>query len=137
MPRIRVKRIYDAPDPTDGFRVLVDGLWPRGLKRGDARIDLWAKNIAPTPQLRRWFAHDPDKWTEFQKRYRQELADNPAFSELRATLRLHRVVTLLYGARSTAHNHALVLQQVLQRRRKTSKPSKRRPQPSPRRSTRT
>ncbi|HWX49351.1 MAG TPA: DUF488 domain-containing protein [Roseomonas sp.] len=112
MSEIRVKRAYDPPSADDGTRVLVDRLWPRGLKRDGAKIDVWLKNIAPSADLRRWFAHDPAKWPGFQDRYRAELASNAALDELLTLIRQHKRVTLLFGARDTAHNNAVVLQAV-------------------------
>src|SRR5262245_6372310 len=113
---IALKRIYAERSPEDGFRVLVDRLWPRGLAKATAGIDLWFKDAAPSPDLRRWFNHDPDRWQEFQRRYRAELADNgAALATLSDLAREHRKLTLLYAARDTKHNHAVVLQDMLQR----------------------
>lgn len=110
----QLKRVYDAPSVTDGRRVLVDRLWPRGLTRGAAAIDLWLPQVAPSPALRRWFAHDPDRWSQFRARYQAELAlPNPQLTALRGLLDDTRV-TLLYGARDPLHNHAVVLAQILQ-----------------------
>lgn len=105
--RFSLKRAYAEPDPDDGFRVLVDRLWPRGLRKADAKIDLWLREIAPTPALRRWFGHQPARWEVFQERYRAELAVNPAVETLRGLDAAH--VTLIYAAKDEAHNHALVL----------------------------
>lgn len=114
---IKLKRAYEAPSRQDGFRVLVDRLWPRGIKKEEARLDLWLKEVAPSPALRTWFAHDPAKWQEFQRRYRAELADKEdALEVLRAKSR-HGVVTLVYAARDEEHNGALVLKSVLEARR--------------------
>ncbi len=111
---VTLKRAYDPPAGTDGERILVDRLWPRGLTKGDARIDRWLKDVAPSAELRRWFGHDPDKWPEFERRYRAELKDNPALSELRALVR-QRDVTLVYGAKDQSHNQAVVLKHILDR----------------------
>jgi uncharacterized protein YeaO (DUF488 family) len=112
---IRVKRVYEKPSRTDGFRVLVDRLWPRGLSRERAAVDLWMKGVAPTPALRKWFGHDPARWTGFQRRYGEELRKNPkAVDVLRKRGRDH-TVTLVYGARDTEHNGAVVLKGVLDR----------------------
>ena len=111
---IMLKRAYDAPTDSDGERILVDRLWPRGLSKDRARIDHWLKAVAPSTGLRQWFGHDPAKWAEFQQRYRAELHDNPAFAELRSIVRGKRV-TLVYAARDTLHNEAVVLQQLLDR----------------------
>lgn len=109
----RVRRIYDPPEEGDGLRVLVDRLWPRGVTRDRAAIDLWLKEVAPSPELRRWFGHDPEKWDEFSRRYRVELEGRSAeLGQLREVLQTGPV-TLLYGARDTAHNHALVLADYL------------------------
>jgi uncharacterized protein YeaO (DUF488 family) len=106
---IRVKRIYEAPGKDDGARVLVDRVWPRGVSKEEADLALWLKDIAPSTALRKWFGHDPARWDEFQKRYREELdADQAAVDELRGLLKKGRV-TLLYGARDTEHNQAVAL----------------------------
>ncbi len=106
---IKLKRVYEKPDEKDGFRILVDRLWPRGLTKEKAAVDLWLKNIAPTTELRKWFNHDPEKWKEFEKKYLKELQKNEeTVSELRAHLK-KSVVTLLYGAKDEVHNEALVL----------------------------
>src|SRR4051794_40804955 len=110
---VRPKRAYDPPAQEDGLRVLVDRLWPRGLKRDTARIDVWLKDIAPSDALRRWFGHDPARWLEFRERYKAELAGNPALAELRATVGQGGPVTLLFGARDLQHNNAVVLRDAL------------------------
>ena len=111
---ILLKRAYEPPGPEDGFRVLVDRLWPRGVSKDAARIDWWFKEIAPSPSLRKWFGHDPLKWDEFRKRYFQELDQNPeAVGQL--VEHLHRgPVTLVYGAKDKAHSHALALKTYLE-----------------------
>ena len=110
---IRIKRAYDSPEPTDGLRVLVDRLWPRGLSKKKARIDEWRKDLAPSDVLRRWFGHDPRKWSEFKRRYRQELRrKTEELRELAGQARKGRV-TLLYGARDEKHNNVVVLKEVL------------------------
>lgn len=113
MRRIAIKRVYEPAGKNDGFRVLVDRLWPRGLSKDEADIDIWAKDVAPSSELRKWFGHDPAKWTEFQAKYRQELSAHEA--ELHDLLEqaADRHVTLLYGARDTEHNQAVVLKDVL------------------------
>jgi uncharacterized protein YeaO (DUF488 family) len=114
-PPIRLKRAYDAPSATDGVRVLVDRLWPRGIKKTDACIDHWFKDLAPSTELRQWFAHDPARWEEFRRRYRAELANSSGrLDELRNLARAHRV-TLIYAARDEAHNDAVVLRDELTR----------------------
>lgn len=110
---IHLKRVYEEKADDDGYRILVDRLWPRGLSKAKAGVDLWLKDIAPSTELRQWFDHDPAKWAEFQRRYRDELAGNAAVV---ATLRAHikaGPVTLLYGARDTEHNDAVVLRDYL------------------------
>lgn len=112
--RVRTKRIYEAPRRADGYRVLVDRLWPRGVSKESARIAAWAKELAPSTALRRWFGHAPGRWSEFSRRYRRELQACPIeLDALRAHAR-RRTVTLLYAARDPEHNHARVLQAVLE-----------------------
>lgn len=115
--RIRLKRVYEPPAATDGVRVLVDRVWPRGVAKDKAAIDHWLKAVAPSTALRQWFGHDPARWAEFGRRYRAELAQNP--EALVALRRLARrgTMTLLYGARDTEHNQAVVLKAVLESRR--------------------
>jgi uncharacterized protein YeaO (DUF488 family) len=110
---VTIKRIYAPAAKTDGFRILVDRLWPRGVSKEDAHIDLWLKEIAPSTDLRNWFNHEPEKWKEFCSRYKMELKDSAALSELRALLRIHHDVTLLYAAKDERHNQALALQQYI------------------------
>jgi len=116
---IQIKRVYEQPAPTDGYRVLVDRIWPRGLSKEQAALDQWARDLAPSTALRKWFAHDPARWQEFQKRYRAELADRT--HELDELLRRARKgrLTLVYGARDTSHNQAQVLKQILESQRGT------------------
>lgn len=110
---IRTKRIYDEPSSADGARILVDRVWPRGVKKADARLDDWKKELAPSKDLRKWFSHDPEKWDEFVRRYRKELLDCDAeVNDLLAIARDYRL-TLLYGARDTEHNNAVALKQHL------------------------
>lgn len=114
--QVKLKRVYEPASPDDGTRVLVDRLWPRGLTKADAAVDRWLKDLAPTTELRRWFGHDPDRWTEFQRRYTEELRQHAAeVDELRELAR-SSVVTLLYGARDERHNDAVVLRAALLRR---------------------
>lgn len=116
MTTIGLKRIYEAPSPNDGYRVLVDRVWPRGMTKEKADIDLWAKDIAPTPNLRKWFCHDPAKWNDFQIKYREELEGNkPALKDLIATAKARGGrLTLLYGAKDEEHNQAVVLHEFMQ-----------------------
>jgi uncharacterized protein YeaO (DUF488 family) len=112
---MKIKRVYEKPSKEDGKRILVDRLWPRGLTKEKASIDLWLKEIAPTTKLRKWFGHDPDKWKEFQKRYHEELKNNKEpVSLLKEQIKKGKV-TLLYGAKDEEHNEALVLQEWLGR----------------------
>ena len=109
-----MKRAYEEPHQGDGYRVLVDRLWPRGVSKANAKIDLWLKEVAPSTELRKWFAHDPEKWTEFKRRYRLELKDNSAWPELQAMAR-QKQLTLVYAAKDEIHNEAAVLKGLLER----------------------
>jgi uncharacterized protein YeaO (DUF488 family) len=109
-----LKRAYESPSPEDGFRILVERLWPRGLKKADAALDLWLKEIAPTHELRKWFAHDPAKWEEFCRRYWAELAARPAAVELLKEKSHQGQVTLVYGSKDEAHNAAVALKKFLE-----------------------
>lgn len=117
MAPIALKRVYEQAEAEDGTRVLVDRLWPRGLRKDKADIDLWAKDVAPSTALRRWFGHKPERWEEFEKRYRAELAApeaQPQVDALRAMSRKRRV-TLLYAARDESMNNAVVLRDYLRK----------------------
>ena len=111
---LKVKRIYDVPVKSDGFRVLVDRLWPHGVSKQRARLDLWMKEIAPSDALRKWFAHDPKRWTGFVARYGKELSNKKELmrqiKELEAE---HGAITLLYSARDERHNQAVALRQFI------------------------
>lgn len=108
-----MKRAYKAPAADDGARILVDRLWPRGLRKTDAAIDLWIKDIAPSTGLRKWFGHDPDRWPEFRRRYVEEIERHPEqLDELRTRARTGRI-TLVFAAHDEAHNNAVVLRDVL------------------------
>ena len=112
---VRLKRAYDAPASTDGYRVLIDRLWPRGLSRARAALDAWEKELAPSTELRKWFGHDPQRFEEFRRRYVDELSDHrPALEKLRRRAR-EGAVTLVYSAKGCEHNDAVVLREVLQR----------------------
>jgi uncharacterized protein YeaO (DUF488 family) len=113
--QIRIKRVYEQPYKEDGFRILVDRLWPRGLTKEKARVDLWMRDIAPSTELRMWFNHDPDKWEEFQRRYRAELKKNADQVDRLLQELKKGSITLLYGAKDEEHNDAVVLQQWLKR----------------------
>ncbi len=111
---LKIKRIYDAPEKNDGFRVLVDRLWPRGVSKERAHLDLWLKEIAPSNSLRKWFGHDPKRWTEFTAKYRGELKTKRDFMRQIKTLEAdHGTVTLLYSAHDPVHNQAAALLKVL------------------------
>jgi uncharacterized protein YeaO (DUF488 family) len=112
---VRLKRVYEPPSPEDGVRVLVDRLWPRGLRKADAAVDRWMKDVAPSTELRQWFGHDPERWQEFRRRYARELQQHStSIGELRELVR-HDTVTLVFGARDEEHNDAVVLREVLLR----------------------
>jgi len=110
---ILLKRAYEPPEPSDGFRILVDRLWPRGVSKSSAHIDLWLKDVAPSTALRKWFDHDPLKWIEFQARYFQELRSNPEAIQHLADQAHRGVVTLVYGAKDREHNQAVALKAYL------------------------
>lgn len=110
---VRLKRVYEPASADDGVRVLVDRLWPRGLSRESAGVDRWLKDVAPSPELRRWWDHDPGRTREFAHRYTAELDANPAVHELTALLAEAPVVTLLYAAKDETVNHARVLREYL------------------------
>ncbi|MFZ1753274.1 MAG: DUF488 domain-containing protein [Caldilineaceae bacterium] len=110
---IQIKRAYEQPDKEDGKRILVDRLWPRGLTKEKAAIDLWLKDIAPSTELRHWFGHDPSKWEEFRQRYLRELKENDEQVGLLQQEISKGTVTLIYAAKDTEHNQALVLQEFL------------------------
>jgi uncharacterized protein YeaO (DUF488 family) len=112
---LRIKRVYAEPDKEDGVRILVDRLWPRGLTKEKANVDIWLKDISPSNDLRKWFGHDPAKWPEFKRKYKQELKANAeAFATLREQAK-QRTVTLLFGAKDEEHNEAVVLRELLEK----------------------
>lgn len=114
---VRLKRVYDPPERTDGRRILVDRLWPRGVSKAEARLDQWIREIAPSAGLRRWFGHDPDRWDEFRRRYRAELAEQVGrLTDLRRRAQ-EGPVTLVYAAGDGKHNHALVLRDAILERK--------------------
>lgn len=110
---VRLKRAYDPPESSDGTRILVDRLWPRGVRKADAALDGWAKELAPSAELRKWFGHDPAQWPEFQRRYAKELGHHAEQIEQLRTLARQGPVTLVFGARDEAHNDAIVLRKIL------------------------
>jgi uncharacterized protein YeaO (DUF488 family) len=114
MTQVYCKRVYLPASDTDGFRVLVDRLWPRGIKKENAHVDMWAKALAPSTELRKWFGHDPERFEEFARRYEEELSANAEAGTLLKEIRTHDVVTLLFGAKDENHNNAVVLSRILQ-----------------------
>lgn len=113
---ISIKRAYEAPDPKDGVRILVDRVWPRGVSKEAMHLDTWMKDLAPSTALRKWFAHDPARWVEFQRRYFAELdANHSSWEPLAETVKHHKQVTLIYSAKDEEHNNALALKEYLRR----------------------
>jgi uncharacterized protein YeaO (DUF488 family) len=120
MMDVRIKRAYEPPTASDGYRVLIDRIWPRGVTREEANLDEWARELAPSSELRRWFGHDPTRFEEFRRRYTEELGGQQGkLRELRRRAR-KGTMTLVYGARDTKHNDAVVLAEVLRRGRRAS-----------------
>ena len=114
---IKIKRIYDQPAKEDGFRILVDRLWPRGISKEKAKVDLWLKEIAPSNELRKWFSHDPAKWDEFKKRYAMELeAKQDLIQEIKRMEKETGKVTLLYSSKETKHNNAIALKALIEKK---------------------
>jgi uncharacterized protein YeaO (DUF488 family) len=112
---IRIKRVYEEPDKDDGVRILVDRLWPRGLTKEKARVDLWLKEIAPSTELRKWFDHDPTKWKSFRGRYETEIRHKDDLIKVLNQKAREGTITLIYGARDEKHNEALVLKYILEK----------------------
>lgn len=110
---IQIKRAYEKRQSSDGYRVLVDRLWPRGLSKATLHADQWLKEVAPSTELRKWFNHDPGKWKEFEKRYKAELKGSEALAALQTIAKEHDTVTLLYAAHDEEHNNAVVLQAII------------------------
>lgn len=115
--QIEIKRVYEKPSPRDGARVLVDRVWPRGVKKADAAIHHWHKEIAPSTELRKWFGHDPDRWDEFRRRYFRELDGTPAAVDELVSLAKKGRITLVFAARDERHNNAAALREYLLNRR--------------------
>ena len=115
---IRLKRAYDEPAQNDGYRILVDRVWPRGISKKEARLDEWLKNIAPSAELRKWFDHDPDKWEQFLERYFRELDEHPDLIRNLAGRAKDSGITLVFAARDTEHNNAVALKNYLCRQRR-------------------
>jgi uncharacterized protein YeaO (DUF488 family) len=115
---IEIKRAYEPASTADGFRVLVDRLWPRGISKENLHAKIWAKEIAPSTELRKWFGHDPERWPQFEKRYKRELASSQAQDAIRDIIKAAKntkTITLLYGAKDTEHNEAVVLCDMFRR----------------------
>lgn len=111
--KLSIKRVYEDASGEDGYRILIDRLWPRGLSKEKAAIDLWLKEIAPSTELRKWFDHDPEKWDGFRKKYKEEIKENKETSkELKDAISKHDKVTLVYGAKEERYNDAVVLKEV-------------------------
>jgi uncharacterized protein YeaO (DUF488 family) len=111
--KLRLKRAYEPPAPEDGVRILVDRLWPRGLSKEKAAVDHWMKDIAPSAELRKWFGHDPERWPEFRRRYREELRRHGALLDQIGDLAADSAITLVYSAHDEEHNDAVVLREAL------------------------
>lgn len=110
---LSIKRVYEEPSPKDGYRILIDRLWPRGLSKEKAAVDLWLKEISPSTELRKWFGHDPEKWQDFRKKYKSEIGKNKEASDiLKNVIKKEKVVTLVYGAKEERYNDAVVLKEV-------------------------
>ena len=115
---IKIKRAYDKPSKEDGYRILVDGLWPRGISKDDAKIDLWLKEISPSSELREWFSHDPKKWEGFKSKYRDELKEKAEFvKEIKRIEKEKKTITLLYSTKDEQHNNVVVLSEILKNRK--------------------
>ena len=116
MATVNIKRIYDKPSPNDGYRVFIDKIWPRGMTKNEVKYNLWAKDIAPSIPLRKWFHEDPDSnWHEFEEKYTHELEISPSVRQFIDKIKNEDKITLLYGSRNAVENHALVLQSYLER----------------------
>ena len=116
MPLISIKRVYEPASGQDGLRILVDRLWPRGLSKESARIDVWIKEVAPSDALRKWFSHDPKKWTEFKRKYGAELEKKKGFvSKIKSLEREKKRITLVYAAKDTEHNNAVFLLEYMRK----------------------
>jgi uncharacterized protein YeaO (DUF488 family) len=111
---IKIKRVYEPKEKSDGYRILVDGLWPRGIKKEDLHVDVWLKEIAPSAALRKWFNHEEKKWTGFKSKYNAELKHSPAAQEIIMQAKKHKTVTLVYSAKDELHNQAVVIKEFLE-----------------------
>lgn len=112
--KINLKRIYEEPSSDDGYRVLVDRIWPRGISKEKAGIDEWNKDLAPSSELRKWFHHDPERWEEFSKKYWEELLKNHPGREFLSRIKGQNVITLLFAAKDTEHCHPIILKEYLE-----------------------
>ena len=113
---IKIKRAYESSSKDDGFRILVDRIWPRGVSKERANLDTWMKEIAPSDNLRKWFSHDPEKWKEFENKYKKELKDkNELINEIKEIEKVKGKVTLIYSAKDKEHNNAVVLEHILKK----------------------
>lgn len=111
---IKLKRIYEKPEPSDGYRILIDRLWPRGISKEKASVDCWLKEIAPSNELRKWYHHDPEKWDEFRKKYQAELETVPdKVIQLKDIIRSYETVTFLYSSKEIKHNNAVALKELV------------------------
>ena len=115
MASINIKRAYEPKGKSDGFRILVDRLWPRGIKKEAAHVDVWLKEIAPSNELRKWFNHEAEKWEAFNKKYAAELKTSPALEELLALVKKHAIITLVYSAKDEQHNQAAALKAFIEK----------------------
>jgi uncharacterized protein YeaO (DUF488 family) len=113
---VQIKRVYEPKEATDGFRILVDRLWPRGIKKENIHTDTWLKEVAPSSELRKWFNHDPEKWNAFREKYKAELSRSASFETLQQLVKKHKKVTLVYGAKDEIHNQAAVLKEALEKK---------------------
>ena len=113
---IKIKRVYEEYSSDDGFRILIDRLWPRGVSKSNAHVDLWFKEIAPTDKLRKWFSHDPKKWESFKKKYIDELKENKSsLDKIKNLKKEHKMITLVFAAKDEQHNNAVVLIEILRK----------------------
>lgn len=135
---IKLKRAYEKASKEDGFRILVDRLWPRGVNKLEARIDAWLKDVTPSPKLRTWFGHDPEKWAEFRRRYTAELKqDKAAVAALRDLVAEKKDVTFVYGAKDSEHTHAIVLRDFVERGSRKRTPAKKTARKAAKKTTKT
>jgi len=116
MQKLLLKRVYEETSKTDGYRILVDRIWPRGIKKSEAKIDLWLKEIAPSNELRKWFDHDPRKWNQFRTKYSKELKNKEEELSILTQCLKKSTVTLLYGAKDEEHNQAIALIEFIQKK---------------------